>query len=212
MLRASSNEISQIARKACLGIGLAEDRAVDLAAATIWLMRRDADGAGVLTAMLLAADTALPIQYRVDNDGLHCPKLRPSMEGVAAIDWLIATGEKGSIHSDGVDFPLMMLGLLGVAATSYNLEFRVNSVLVTRNRIEGALAEGAVTIRLCASKTPNLTQTSDITQTLEEKNQLHLPVDETIWESLSALAFKTYVPASTESRLKGAGAGLFDND
>jgi len=34
----------------------------------------------------------------------------------------------------------------------------------------------------------------------------------TIWEFLAALAAKTYVPATEESRLAGAGAGLTDND
>ena len=40
------------------------------------------------------------------------------------------------------------------------------------------------------------------------------PVDiaDEIWEALSAFAHRTYVPASESSRLKGAGAGLTDND
>jgi hypothetical protein len=40
------------------------------------------------------------------------------------------------------------------------------------------------------------------------------PVDigDEIWEALSAFAHRTYVPASEASRLKGAGAGLTDND
>jgi len=33
-----------------------------------------------------------------------------------------------------------------------------------------------------------------------------------VWEFLAALAAKTYVPATEESRLAGAGAGLTDND
>lgn len=33
-----------------------------------------------------------------------------------------------------------------------------------------------------------------------------------IWEALSAFAHRTYVPATEASRLKGAGAGLTDND
>lgn len=32
------------------------------------------------------------------------------------------------------------------------------------------------------------------------------------WQQLAALAAKTWVPASTESRAKGAGAGVLDND
>jgi len=39
-----------------------------------------------------------------------------------------------------------------------------------------------------------------------------LDVDPTIWAALDAFAQKTYVPATEASRLKGAGAGLTDND
>jgi hypothetical protein len=37
-------------------------------------------------------------------------------------------------------------------------------------------------------------------------------IGDEIWEALSAFAHRTYVPASEASRLKGAGAGLTDND
>lgn len=37
-------------------------------------------------------------------------------------------------------------------------------------------------------------------------------VDDAHWERLRRLAWRTYVPVSDESRLRGAGAGLTDND
>ena len=37
-------------------------------------------------------------------------------------------------------------------------------------------------------------------------------IEDEIWEGLSTFAHRTYVPASEASRLKGAGAGLTDND
>ena len=39
-----------------------------------------------------------------------------------------------------------------------------------------------------------------------------LIVAKDVWEKLAALAYKTYVPSSEQSRLSGAGAGLNDND
>ncbi|WP_420862490.1 hypothetical protein [Algirhabdus cladophorae] len=39
-----------------------------------------------------------------------------------------------------------------------------------------------------------------------------VPMDPVLWAHLNKLAAKTYVPASEESRLSGAGAGLSDND
>lgn len=37
-------------------------------------------------------------------------------------------------------------------------------------------------------------------------------VDEIVWEDLLAFAHNTYVPISEQSRIRGAGAGLTDND
>jgi hypothetical protein len=37
-------------------------------------------------------------------------------------------------------------------------------------------------------------------------------MNEEIWEALGRFAHRTYVPATEASRLKGAGAGLTDND
>jgi hypothetical protein len=39
-----------------------------------------------------------------------------------------------------------------------------------------------------------------------------VPVDEAVWSRLDAFVQRTYVPASDESRLKGAGAGVLDTD
>jgi hypothetical protein len=37
-------------------------------------------------------------------------------------------------------------------------------------------------------------------------------VDDAVWAALQKFAARTYVPASEQSRLMGAGAGLLDND
>ncbi len=37
-------------------------------------------------------------------------------------------------------------------------------------------------------------------------------VGDAIWEQISELAVKTYVPSNQVSRARGAGAGLTDND
>lgn len=42
--------------------------------------------------------------------------------------------------------------------------------------------------------------------------QTAIDVPTTTWEVAAQLAARTYVPATEESRLKGAGAGLTDND
>lgn len=47
---------------------------------------------------------------------------------------------------------------------------------------------------------------------IEKARPIRQPVDPKLWERLQAHAARTYVPATEASRLKGAGAGLSDND
>ncbi|MGA0281445.1 MAG: hypothetical protein ACO3K9_07130, partial [Paracoccaceae bacterium] len=49
-------------------------------------------------------------------------------------------------------------------------------------------------------------------QATEPRLQSRIDVPQDIFDRLSALAHKTYAPATEESRLAGAGAGLSDND
>ena len=206
----SSNEIDQTARKACVASGLGHDRAADLAAAAVWLLRMDHDGASALAAMLNEGGFTLPIAADTTGGVLHCNPTRPALEGIAAIDWLIAEGREGVIRLEGLVHPVMMLGLLGNAASSHRLAFSIDTenddaipliVTASSGLHDAGMLPEILTLRL-----------ADAPQRTGPQQAGHLNVEERTWKRLSAMAYKTYVPSSEASRLKGAGAGLVDND
>lgn len=47
---------------------------------------------------------------------------------------------------------------------------------------------------------------------LPEQARLRAEIEEAVWQQLGELEFQTYAPETEASRLKGAGAGLSDND
>ena len=108
-----------------------------------------------------------------------------------------------------VDVPGLLAGLAGVVATEHNLRITVacaghGDLSVEAGGLTGAVPMDRVDIVLtCEAAEKAETQTTptkDITARAD------------VWDRLSALAFKTYVPESEASRMAGAGAGLLDND
>ena len=103
----SANEVLQIARKACIGSGLAVDRAEDLAEAAALLQCSGHDGLAQLLVLLEgheATSAHLPATVQVDSvgrptDQLRVSHLRPHIEGVAVIDWLLANPQTGTAVS-----------------------------------------------------------------------------------------------------------------
>lgn len=53
---------------------------------------------------------------------------------------------------------------------------------------------------------------ADTAHSLRQRNRDGYPVADDAWRALQLLEHRTYVPASAQSRLSGAGAGLLDND
>ena len=116
----SANEVLQIARKACIGSGLAVDRAEDLAEAAALLQCSGQDGLAQLLVLLEGheADSAhLPATVQIDlvgrsTDQLRVSHLRPHIEGVAVIDWLLANPQTGTVFIEKTDNKMLLLGLL----------------------------------------------------------------------------------------------------
>ena len=96
----SANEVLQIARKACIGSGLAVDRAEDLAEAPHCCNVQSYDGLAQLLVLLegheaASATTCCYVQIDwSERAGRSTDQLvnhlRPHIEGVAVIDWLLA--------------------------------------------------------------------------------------------------------------------------
>jgi len=213
----SSNEVLQIARKACIGSGLAVDRAEDLAEAAALLQCSGHDGLAQLLVLLEgheAASAHLLATVQIDlvgrsTDQLRISHLRPHIEGVAVIDWLLANPQTGTVFIEKTDDKMLLIGLLVCAIQ------RFGGVFI----LQASHKAATVTIRDASQLNNDLPETEDWTLSYQSGQVAssavlyhHTDTDLSVWEALEARANLTYVPATETSRQKGAGAGLVDND
>ena len=213
----SANEVLQIARKACIGSGLAVDRAEDLAEAAALLQCSGHDGLAQLLVLLEgreAASAHLPATVQIDSvgrstDQLRVRHLRPHIEGVAVIDWLLANPQTGTVFIEKTDDKMLLIGLLVCAIQRFGGVF----ILQAAHKAE------PVTIRDASQLKDSLPETEVWTLSYQSGQVAssavlyhHTETDLSIWEALEARANLTYVPATEASRQKGAGAGQVDND
>ena len=213
----SANEVLQIARKACIGSGLAVDRAEDLAEAAALLQCSGHDGLAQLLVLLEgheAASAHLPATLQIDSvgrstDQLSVSHLRPHIEGVAVIDWLLANPQTGTVFIETTDDKMLLFGLLVCAIQRFGGVFM----------LQASPKAEPVTIRGASQLKDGLPDT-EVWMLSYQSGQVassavlyhHTNTDLSVWEALETLAKLTYVPATETSRQKGAGAGLVDND
>ena len=207
----SANEVFHMARKACLGSGLAADRAEDLAEATTLLQCTGHDGLAALHRLLVrqSREPHKPeLGVSLSADQVQVDQLRPEAEGVAVIDWLVAGKGEAELHE--VCDRLVMAGLLLAAAHSHGGRFSL--------RTSGPAASFVLT---CPQQFLDLPQDEACLLRYQPGEQdraaqpvlfHHTQVELSVWQACGRLAHLTYVPASEASRQSGAGAGLVDND
>jgi len=151
--------------------------------------------------------------FKIINIQIHNGKrvviaLCPVQLGAALSDIAheIATGRR--VATGPVMQPALALGPLALAARALGMTIRVEGVgavtlLMPEGPAFGALPDEAASLAV--------SRTEEGAAPLCP-SPLGRAVDRSAWESLTRLAARTYVPATAESRLSGAGAGLADND
>ena len=178
----SRNEVHGVVRKAALGARLPGGTADDLANATSWMEARG------LSALPLALD---------------------HIQGGTAANLNIATFfDRLAVGEDRLQIDRATLLLVGFAADAAQAYGRGFLIEWTGCRVEvgpdgfaqtGKNCDGRVAISECAPP-PTTSKLEDVS------------VSDTDWSRANTMAAAYYVPATEESRLGGAGAGVNDND
>ena len=182
----SLNEISAMLRKAAMGSGFPVGLADAIAAAGVWLCANDLDG---VAAALDAVDGGYDPAVRVvrEDRTVTFRDARVGRCGVSVFE-LLAAGSADRVVVEDPDSPLLLEGMAGVAGSTFALS---NGDGANRVSIEVELSA------------PSDAQGARSTA---------VEVDAQAWAAAGELAARVYVPATEESRLSGAGAGLTDND
>ncbi len=206
-MRHSLNEIEVTLRKATIGAGIPVGLAQDIGQAAAWLAACGMDGAGAGLAAI-TGKSAAAIGQVADGGAMTFTDASVAYAGPSAMDFL-AAGH--AVQLTGMDAPLLLVGLAGVAATTYDLDIACDFgaagvVSVTPDGLSGDLpAALGRDVNLTASPATSVANDT-------KASAAGIEVADAVWNNIVELAGKTYVPESEASRLLGAGAGLTDND
>ena len=209
-------EVESYVRKASQATGLGWGLAEEAGKAARWLAAFDLPGPEIALAHLQQLDgkehkkyfpTNINARWRARGDYL-CP----IVSGAALADRSrqLLTGLEFNLGE--IAYPLLLVATIGQAARCHKTSFTTswgeirvncyeNGIRIEGNRDDLLLAR--TNSANCRHGTDNIPQQMPLT--------LAYSIEPDIWRAIDKLAFKTYAPATAESRA-GAGAGLTDND
>ena len=188
----SMNEVEAQARKAAKGAGYSWGEADEVGKAVRWLSARGLDGSHHLA--LLFSKTVTPE---------ICPIRFGIQISDTATNLAVCPARSGLLAE-----PMLALPFVAFAAEqtqqSYQIRTETWSVIVD--------AAGLEQIGRAPDRVDwlEVSVTAQRPQPLSVKSRAHPNADS--WATLTRFAHLTYAPATEESRLRGAGAGLSDND
>ncbi|WP_306141918.1 DUF3726 domain-containing protein [Roseibium sp. MMSF_3412] len=208
-MKLSLNEIEATAKRAARGAGYSWGLAEEASKAARWLSNHGQDGVAAF-AVLLDKGFARSVDHRPlatdeiwQSDGDLCPLVTGAFLSDCAQNLRC-----GPVVMQRVALPLLILPFAANAASELRCCVRVE--------MDGHVAITDGDHLLCPDMLPELAeritvQTSQTTPSWRQCDALMCP-DPDSWDRLAMLAHRTYAPATEESRLRGAGAGLSDND
>jgi len=188
----SMNEVEAQARKAAKGAGYSWGESEEVGKAVRWLCQRGVDGCADLAELLQA--------------GPHS-KSCPIRLGIQLSD--TARNLKDNPMSfDLVSYPMLMVPFAAFASAQIEKPLKVHTDTWSAAVDESAFEKtGESVSNLTALEVALATGQPKPTALLSRAHP-----DAQTWETLSKFAHRTYAPATEESRMLGAGAGLSDND
>ncbi|MEX0277492.1 MAG: DUF3726 domain-containing protein [Ruegeria sp.] len=206
----SLNEVEATAKRATRGAGYSWGQAEEAAKATRWLCAQGVDGTAVLADLLQLGLASNPQDHRpgqIDNLWQGESDLCPLSAGPLLSD-CVHLLKDGPVEMKRVVAPVLLLAFVGHAAR-----------LLERSLTVEADGERAVTdgVRLTLSETfpmnaKHVTVSFGTAPDGHRNQHTRARPAQDSWDVLNDFARRTYAPATDESRLLGAGAGLSDND
>ncbi|WP_282605748.1 DUF3726 domain-containing protein [Pelagibius sp. Alg239-R121] len=205
----SLGETRSLAIKAARGAGMTWGLAEDAGFAVQWLQANGSPGVQILAEYLSWRDDAeneiTPAWFafhQPESPAIYCP-----IElGTAILD----SGKTAPNRFDRVAHPLLLAPFLGVATASgvRCLSWHSTEILLCRNGFTTSAQQRTLLVEqaACQIADSKLSRLSNrIFQRVPDSEQRHIA-------RLEKFAARTYAPASEQSRLTGAGAGVNDND
>ncbi len=213
----SLNEIEAMSKRAARGAGLSWGLSEEAAKGTRWLSAFGFPGTEMLAELLEMNDQIPPIDVSpvsLSADIWHAPtrRMSPLIAGASLSDCAVRLLERGTITMKDVSLPLLAVPFMGGAALRLGVpvaaEWDGARVATDGKQL---CVQGDVEA-LHAKHAGQLVFSAPAEMTGKREPVMRADVCETSWEQLGSFAHRTFAPATEESRLRGAGAGVSDND
>ncbi|MGJ5620155.1 DUF3726 domain-containing protein [Sulfitobacter sp. MF3-043] len=211
----SLNEIEALSKRAARGSGLSWGLAEEAAKGTRWLASFDLPGPQLLANLLELNDRRAEIDVSpMSLEGVWkapAGRMSPLISGASLSDCAGRLLALGQIQLQSVSYPLLVVPFLGGAALRLKTPVSVawDGVRLTTDGHQ-----------LCTEGQDGLSSDHTLLMTVSAPAVMQGPKEPVIraqvssecWATLSRFAHRTFAPATDESRARGAGAGLTDND
>ncbi|MEM7653907.1 MAG: DUF3726 domain-containing protein [Pseudomonadota bacterium] len=210
----SLNEVEALAKKATRGAGYPWGLAEDAGKAVRWLYSRDVEASAAL-ASVLRESAAYGLRDRTPRLSGTPPSLWtaagnslcPIVCGTALSDLAIVLDD-AELSLQNVACPILLAPFAGLAAGHLDRTVSLiwgESVVTTDSRVLSV--EGEISTQ---TATVTVTTGMPLTSPQPVRTRANVPAD--ILALLDQFAAQTLAPATEESRLKGAGSSLSDNE
>ncbi|WP_299695088.1 DUF3726 domain-containing protein [uncultured Tateyamaria sp.] len=211
----SLNEIEALSKRAARGSGLSWGLAEEAAKGVRWLASYGLPGPRLLADLLDLNDRRAEIDVApMALEGIWkapAGRMSPIIAGASLSDCAGRLLALGQIQMQSVSYPLLLVPFLGGAA------LRLAQPVAAAWDGVHLVTDGR---QLCMTEDAALTTTLAPLMTITAPAQMSGPrapvqraqVSPDSWARLSGFAHRTFAPATEESRLRGAGAGVSNND
>ena len=233
-MHVSNAEIETLTCKAAVGVGLPVGLAEEAGAAAAWLSAAGFAGAEIAYRAIenIRKGKARPVIVSSHSESL-CPDTKGKLASVmyaapSVFDFLQTTSPVTVVR---LDEPLLLFAHLVCSSSIPAVELVLHSVGSTGEVLQGVIQRGHGRLEGPPLSNQEAKNGSEVSVTMvgisEDRNfkptkkeidvrrvaiQRGVAVNEAIWTELKRLAAQTLVPESVESKQRGAGAGLIDND
>lgn len=218
ILTVSLNEIDASTKKAARGAGLSWGLAEEAGKVVRWLARHDLPNIELVVPLLelVAGKQAEEISPAIKPEHwlAKAEVLCPITTGAVLSDNVELISISSGLIIEGVSYPLLMLPFLAGATQSLE-RFEIswpgfNCKILNDDQHIVAIEPQALSLAIADVKIKKFSE--PFTKENNTSRSFSIPVDLQLWQKLQNFCLKTYVPATLESRNRGAGAGMTDND
>lgn len=211
----SLNEIEATAKKAARGAGYSWGMAEEAGKAVRWLCSKNFDGCEALSSLLETSKRVDLATRRAQmiEDIWQCEsnEMCPLLAGAALSDFAHKL-RQGAITMMAVTSPLLLVPFAAAAARQLQSTITISwdGVSATTDGSDISVVGDFGSLASEMARCVEVGFGAELDQTLPSISRA-VP-DVTAWTLLCQFAHRTYAPATEESRLSGAGAGITDND